>query len=199
MERLCENRMQRCGGNIVYRRETLSPDMERVLRHGSPEISNTDQGSQFTGAEYTGVLDGHGVRISMDGRGRVFDNIMIERQRRTDIFQHLSKATDMTVLSGTMRKSTNTAYRLPAELPTVHVASPTSHMVSILAPASTMDNSRIRVPHNGTVLTRGSEVGILGTTWASPDSLHSASDGGRNSQSGHLIGAIWLSNERGEA
>ena len=37
---------------------------------GNPEISNTDQGSQFTGFDFTGVLKNAGVRISMDGRGR---------------------------------------------------------------------------------------------------------------------------------
>jgi len=106
----------------------------------------------------------------------------------------------MMVWIGNMRESTTwMADRSPAELPTVHAAAPTSYMVPILATAWTMDNSRIRMPHNGTVLTRGSEVGILGTTWASPDDLRSASDGGRNRQSVHLIGAVWLSNEWGEA
>ena len=105
----------------------------------------------------------------------------------------------MMVLRGNTRESTNTAYWSPAELPTVHAVAPTSYMVPILATAWTMDNSRMRVPHDGKVLTGCSEVGILGTTWASPDGLHSASDGGRNRQSGHLIGAVWLSNEWGEA
>jgi len=58
--------------------------LERALRrHGAPEISNTDQGSQYTGAAYTGVLKDHRVRISMDGKGRATDNIMIERLWRT--------------------------------------------------------------------------------------------------------------------
>lgn len=58
--------------------------LERALRrHGAPEISNTDQGSQYTGAAYTGVLKDRGVKISMDGRGRATDNIMIERLWRT--------------------------------------------------------------------------------------------------------------------
>lgn len=58
--------------------------LERALRrHGAPEISNTDQGSQYTGAAYTSVLKDHGVKISMDGRGRATDNIMIERLWRT--------------------------------------------------------------------------------------------------------------------
>ena len=50
---------------------------------GATEISNTDQGSQYTGAAYTGVLKDHGVKISMDGKGRATDNIMIERLWRT--------------------------------------------------------------------------------------------------------------------
>lgn len=58
--------------------------LERALRrHGAPEISNTDQGSQYTGAAYTGVLNDHRVKISMDGKGRATDNIMIERLWRT--------------------------------------------------------------------------------------------------------------------
>lgn len=47
--------------------------------HGPPEISNTDQGAQFTGEDYLGVLREAGVRISMDGQGRALDNVMIER------------------------------------------------------------------------------------------------------------------------
>ena len=43
----------------------------------------TDQGSQFTSIDFTGILEGNGIRISMDGRGRVFDNIFIERLWRT--------------------------------------------------------------------------------------------------------------------
>ncbi len=58
--------------------------LERALRrHDKPEIFNTDQGSQYTGAAFTGVLKDHGVRISMDGKGRVTDNIMVERLWRT--------------------------------------------------------------------------------------------------------------------
>ena len=58
--------------------------LERALRrYGRPEIFNTDQGSQYTGAAFTGVLNGYGIDISMDGKGRAFDNIMIERLWRT--------------------------------------------------------------------------------------------------------------------
>jgi putative transposase len=52
-------------------------------RYGSPEIFNTDQGVQFTGAAFAGVLAAGGVRISMDGTGRYLDNIFIERLWRS--------------------------------------------------------------------------------------------------------------------
>ena len=58
--------------------------LERALRlHHKPDIFNTDQGSQYTGAAFTGVLKDHGIRISMDGKGRAMDNIMVERLWRT--------------------------------------------------------------------------------------------------------------------
>ena len=52
---------------------------EALGRYGPPEIFNTDQGSQFTSVEFTGVLLAAGVTISMDGRGRCMDNIFVER------------------------------------------------------------------------------------------------------------------------
>ncbi len=57
--------------------------LEEALRQGRPEIFNTDQGSQFTDEGFTGVLRGHGVAISMDGRGRYADNIFVERLWRS--------------------------------------------------------------------------------------------------------------------
>lgn len=58
--------------------------VERALRqHPHPKIFNTDQGSQYTGAAFTGVLKEHKVKISMDGKGRATDNIMVERLWRT--------------------------------------------------------------------------------------------------------------------
>lgn len=52
---------------------------EALARYGTPEIFNTDQGSQFTSAEFTDVLKAQGIQISMDGRGRCHDNIFVER------------------------------------------------------------------------------------------------------------------------
>jgi putative transposase len=56
---------------------------EAFARFGRPEIFNTDQGSQFTSAAFTGTLAATGVRISMDGRGRWMDNVFIERLWRS--------------------------------------------------------------------------------------------------------------------
>jgi len=56
---------------------------EALERYGAPEIFNTDQGSQFTSEGFTGLLLSHGVRISMDGRGRWLDNVFIERLWRS--------------------------------------------------------------------------------------------------------------------
>ena len=57
--------------------------LHHALKSAKPEMFNTDQGSQFTSGAYTGLLEQNNVRISMDGRGRVFDNIFIERLWRT--------------------------------------------------------------------------------------------------------------------
>ena len=56
---------------------------EALARHGPPEICNTDQGSQFTSAEFTGMLHAKGIAISMDGKGAWRDNVFVERLWRT--------------------------------------------------------------------------------------------------------------------
>ena len=57
--------------------------LEEALRKGRPDICNTDQRSQFTGEAFTGLLERHGIRISMDGKGSYNDNLFIERLWRT--------------------------------------------------------------------------------------------------------------------
>jgi putative transposase len=52
---------------------------EALGRHGTPEIVNTDQGSQFTSGAFTGLLRDRGIKISMDGRGSWKDNVFVER------------------------------------------------------------------------------------------------------------------------
>ena len=60
---------------------------EAIARYGTPEIFNTDQGSQFTSDDFTGILKNHGIRISMDGKGRWIDNVFIERLWRSVKYQ----------------------------------------------------------------------------------------------------------------
>ncbi len=57
--------------------------LEAALSISQPEIFNTDQGAQFTSLRFTGILEDRNIRISMDGRGRVFDNIFVERLWRS--------------------------------------------------------------------------------------------------------------------
>src|SRR5512139_629976 len=60
--------------------ETLQ---DALARHGKPDIFNTDQGSQFTGSAFTGVLTDAGIAISMDGKGAWRDNVFVERLWRS--------------------------------------------------------------------------------------------------------------------
>ncbi len=56
---------------------------DALARWGPPEIFNTDQGVQFTSADFTRVLKAHDIRISMDGKGRCLDNVFVERLWRS--------------------------------------------------------------------------------------------------------------------
>ncbi len=56
---------------------------EAIAKYGTPEIFNTDQGSQFTSEEFTGVLRSAEIKISMDGKGRWVDNVFVERLWRS--------------------------------------------------------------------------------------------------------------------
>ncbi len=69
--------------NTMDTRFCLEALYEALARYGRPEIFNSDQGSQFTSLDFTGVLSDAGIRISMDGRGRCMDNIFIERLWRS--------------------------------------------------------------------------------------------------------------------
>jgi putative transposase len=69
--------------SITMEKEFCISALDRALKISIPRIFNTDQGSQFTSNEFISCLEGNGIAISMDGRGRVFDNIFIERLWRT--------------------------------------------------------------------------------------------------------------------
>lgn len=65
--------------------DRLTPDFcikaveEAIQRHGTLEIVNTDQGSQFTRQEFIGLIQGHGIQVSVDGTGRWVDHVLVER------------------------------------------------------------------------------------------------------------------------
>jgi len=63
--------------------------LRRALHQGYPDIFNTDQGVQFTALSFTGELENAHIRVSMDGRGRAFDNIFIERLWRSVKYENL--------------------------------------------------------------------------------------------------------------
>jgi putative transposase len=63
--------------------------LKEALNKGRPDIFNTDQGSQFTGYAFTETLLSAGVRISMDGKGRWVDNVMVERLWRTVKYEYI--------------------------------------------------------------------------------------------------------------
>ena len=69
--------------SITLDKEFCIAALHKVLRTSRPEIFNTAQGSQFTIFEFTKILEDIRIRISMDGRGRIFDNIFVERLWRT--------------------------------------------------------------------------------------------------------------------
>ena len=62
---------------------------EALTRYGTPEIFNTDQGSQFTAEAFTAVLLAKGVRVSMDGKGRWVDNVFVERLWRSVKYEQI--------------------------------------------------------------------------------------------------------------
>ena len=63
--------------------------LKEALQQGRPEIFNTDQGAQFTGEAFTGLLEQHGIQISMDGKGSYTDNLFIERLWRTVKYEEI--------------------------------------------------------------------------------------------------------------
>ncbi len=101
---------------------------QQALAGGTPAMFNTDQGSQFTAHGFTTLLTAANVQISMDGRGRVFDNIFIERLWRTVKYEHLYLYDYETVpavaqgldryfqFSNTERPHQSLGYRTPAEV-----------------------------------------------------------------------------------
>ena len=103
-----------------------------ALKKGTPEIFNTDQGSQFTSEEFTAVLKEHNIKISMDGKGSYNDNLFIERLWRTvkyeEVYLHAYQDGREARISldnyfrfyNTRRPHQSCGYRTPVEVFTPH-------------------------------------------------------------------------------
>jgi putative transposase len=129
--------------------------LEEALKKGKPEIFNTDQGAQFTSEAFTGLLQQHGVRISMDGKGSYNDNLFIERLWRTVKYEEVylkayQDGRDARVSLGDYFRFYNTerphqalGYRTPAEVfNSIRVEATSRGMVESL----TLDPLRIAEP-----------------------------------------------------
>ena len=79
---------------------------EAIAMYGVPAIFNTDQGSQFTSDAFVGVLQSHGIRISMDGKNRALDNVIVERFWRTLKYEdiYLREYQDMNELKDGLKR-----------------------------------------------------------------------------------------------
>jgi len=102
--------------------------LQEGLQYATPAIFNTDQGSQYTSEEFTGTLQKAEIAISMDGKGRCFDNIMVERFWRTIKYEMIylyefrtitalkAAIADYIVLYNTERLHQSLNYQTPAEV-----------------------------------------------------------------------------------
>jgi putative transposase len=127
--------------------------LKQALSLGRPQVFNTDQGSQFTSDDFTEILKDAGIQISMDGKGRVFDNIFVERLWRTVKVEEVYLRDYQTVTEAAYslgryfefynnkRLHQALGYRTPAEVYSVTVGTPVA----------------LRAPSVPTVLTYGDE------------------------------------------
>jgi len=121
--------------------------LEEALRKGKPEVFNTDQGAQFTSEAFIALLESHGVKISMDGKGSYNDNLFIERLWRSVKYEEVylkayQDGRDAKVGLGSYFRFYNTGrphqalgYRTPAEVFMLKPVEATSEgMVELLTP-----------------------------------------------------------------
>jgi putative transposase len=129
--------------SVTLESEFCVSALKGALNFGRPQVFNTDQGSQFTSDDFTKVLLEAGVQISMDGKGRVFDNIFVERLWRTVKVEEVYLRDYQTVteasyslgryfkLYNNQRLHQALGYRIPAEVYGVAVGTP----VALRAPS----------------------------------------------------------------
>ena len=139
--------------SVTLESEFCVSTLEQAFGSGKPDIFNTDQGSQFTSDDFTNMLKDAGVQISMDGKGRVFDNIFVERLWRTVKVEEVYLRDYQTVAEATYnlgryfefynnrRLQQALGYRTPAEVYGVAVGTPVA----------------LRAPFVPTALTYGDE------------------------------------------
>ena len=130
--------------------------LHEALKKGRPEIFNTDQGAQFTGEAFTGLLEQHGIRISMDGKGSYNDNLFIERLWRTVKYEEVylkayQDGRDARIGLGNYFRFYNTErphqaldYRTPAE---VFNSTPVEATNGVMVESLTPDPLRIAGPN----------------------------------------------------
>jgi putative transposase len=130
--------------------------LEEALKKNKPEIFNTDHGAQFTGDAFTGLLEQHGVRISMDGKGCYNDNLFIERLWRTVKYEEVylkayQDGRDARISLGSYFRFYNTerphqshGYSTPAE---VYYATPVEHTERGMVESLTSNPLRIAGPN----------------------------------------------------
>jgi len=141
--------------SITLESEFCVSALKCALRFDRPEIFNTDQGSQFTSDDFTDILKAAGIQISMDGKGRVFDNIFIERLWRTVKVEEVYLRDYQTVaearyylgryfeLYNNRRLHQALGYRTPAEVYGVAVGTPVALRASFVPTAVTNGDESI--------------------------------------------------------
>jgi putative transposase len=145
--------------SVTLESEFCVSALEKALSFGRPEIFNTDQGSQFTSIDFTKILLNANVRISMDGKGRVFDNIFSERLWRTVKVEEVYLRDYQTVaevrynlgryfeLYNKRRLHQALGYRTPAEVYGVAVGTPVALRAPSVPTALTDgDESTLKIP-----------------------------------------------------
>ncbi len=129
--------------------------LEEALKKGRPDIFNTDQGAQFTSEDFTGLLQQHGVRISIDGKGSYNDNLFIERLWRSVKYEEVylkayQDGREARIGLGNYFRFYNTerphqalGYRTPAE---VFTSIPVEITSTVMVESLISDPLRIAVP-----------------------------------------------------
>jgi len=135
--------------------------LEEALKKGRPDIFNTDQGAQFTSEAFTGLLQQHEIRISMDGKGSYNDNLFIERLWRSVKYEEVylkayQDGREARIGLGNYFRFYNTerphqshGYRTPAE---VFTSIPVEVISKGMVESLTLDPLRIAVPTLNTAL-----------------------------------------------